>query len=272
MRVAKVSIEEKTSWMRRWRRSGAEKAPINESEIGSKCVLTEAVMLARLNRSDEMREFFIERWRQNPALARQGGVRVQNLLSTVESKQRGISLIELIIFIVIISIALTGILLVMNQVTAHSADPILRKQALAIAESILEEVELMPFTYCDPDDASAVTAAAPTGTCALVANEESTVIGPEAGETRYSITTPYDNVSDYHGFEMVAGAIMDVTNSNTGLVGYRLRPITVAATDFEGITAASGDALLITVTVTDPAGNDIVLEGIRTRYAPRSGP
>jgi len=36
-------------------------------------------------------------------------------------RQRGISLIELIIFIVIISVALTGILLVMNQTTAHSA-------------------------------------------------------------------------------------------------------------------------------------------------------
>lgn len=64
---------------------------MSESGNGNKRVLTEAVMLARLNRSDEMREFFIEMWKQNPALAKQGGVRVQNLLSTVESKQRGIS-------------------------------------------------------------------------------------------------------------------------------------------------------------------------------------
>ena len=56
--------------------------------------------------------------------------------------QRGISLIELIMFIVIISAALAGILLVMNQVTGHSADPLIRKQALAIAESMLEEIQL----------------------------------------------------------------------------------------------------------------------------------
>jgi MSHA pilin protein MshD len=80
-------------------------------------------------------------------------------------RHAGISLIELIIFIVIISVALTGILLVMNQTTAHSADPLLHKQAIAAAESLLEEVQLQDFvdqndgitTVCPP--ASAVTAA-----------------------------------------------------------------------------------------------------------------
>ena len=62
-------------------------------------------------------------------------------------RQRGISLIELIMFIVIISIALAGILLVMNRVTSNSADTLIRKQSLAIAESLLEEVQLMPFTF-----------------------------------------------------------------------------------------------------------------------------
>ena len=73
-------------------------------------------------------------------------------------KQRGISLVELIMFIVIVSVALAGILLVMNVVTRSSADPLIHKQSLAIAESLLEEVELMPFTFCDPDDPDAALA------------------------------------------------------------------------------------------------------------------
>ncbi len=188
--------------------------------------------------------------------------------------QRGVSLIELIMFIVIVSVALAGILLVMNVTTKGSADPLIHKQALAIAESLLEEVELMPFTFCDPDDANAATAtAAVVGAGGCAATVEA--IGPEAGETRYSTATPFDNVSDYHGFAMNAGTggILDVTGTlvSAALDGYSAS-VAVAAVDFGGITAASGDALQITVTVTGPDGLPVVVEGMRTRYAPNTTP
>ena len=38
-------------------------------------------MLARLAQSEQMREFFIQMWLQNPQLAKQGGATVQSLLS-----------------------------------------------------------------------------------------------------------------------------------------------------------------------------------------------
>ncbi|MCK9387337.1 MAG: hypothetical protein M0Q22_02955 [Sulfuritalea sp.] len=41
------------------------------------------LMLARLAQSEQMREFFIQMWLQNPALAKQGGARVANLLAVV---------------------------------------------------------------------------------------------------------------------------------------------------------------------------------------------
>ena len=102
-------------------------------------------MLARLAQSEQMREFFIEMWKQNPALAKQGGESVRRLLSPLETlppkmnaphsiKQRGVSLVELIMFIVIVSVALAGILLVFNVTTKGSADPLVHKQALAAAE------------------------------------------------------------------------------------------------------------------------------------------
>ena len=39
------------------------------------------LMLARLAQSEQMREFFIQMWLQNPALAKQGGARVASLLA-----------------------------------------------------------------------------------------------------------------------------------------------------------------------------------------------
>lgn len=196
--------------------------------------------------------------------------------------QRGISLIELIMFIVIVSVALAGILLVMNVTTKSSADPLVHKQALAIAESLLEEVELMPFTYCDPDDPTAATATSATvgaGACTVQVEN----LGPEAAyafqataETRYSTTTPFDNVNDYRAFSMAAGAILDITGTNTGLNGYSALVTmttpnlvgsagTIAGTDVN----AAPQVLLINVTVTGPDGLPITLEGVRTRYSPK---
>jgi MSHA pilin protein MshD len=184
-------------------------------------------------------------------------------------RQRGLTLIELIMFIVIVGVALAGVLLVMNRVTAHSADPLIRKQQLAIAESLLEEIELMPFTYCDPDDPAAASATSAAGCTTVEA------MGPETGETRYAAITPFDNVNDYHGFSMTGG-IVDITNTPVvGLESYQAS-VTVAPADFSGITQVSGDALLITVTVTSlmnsPDNPPVVLEGYRTRYSPNAVP
>ena len=67
------------------------------------------------------------------------------------SRQRGVSLIELILFIVIISGAIVGVLSVMNIVNRSSADPMVRKQAIAMAEAILEEVLAKDATATLPE-------------------------------------------------------------------------------------------------------------------------
>ena len=74
------------------------------------------------------------------------------------ARQKGITLIELIVFMVIVGVAMTGIISSINFNVRHSADPVVKKQALAIAEALLEEIELMPFTICDPDDPNVTTA------------------------------------------------------------------------------------------------------------------
>lgn len=174
---------------------------------------------------------------------------------------RGLTLIELVMFIVIVGVGLAGILGVLDLASARSADPVVRKQALAIAESLLEEIERMPFTYCDPDDTNAATA---TSEAACTTAESMTAPGPEAGESRYSTTDPFDNVNDYHGFSMTG--ITDLAgNAVSGLSAYS---VSVAVTRGGlGATNAS-DVALIAVTVTGPGNESVTLHGYRTRYAP----
>ncbi len=61
--------------------------------------------------------------------------------------QNGATLIELIITIVVISSALVGILSIINITTRHSADPVVQQQAIAIAESYLEEILFVILAY-----------------------------------------------------------------------------------------------------------------------------
>ncbi|NDP40911.1 MAG: pilus assembly protein MshD [Rhodoferax sp.] len=68
---------------------------------------------------------------------------------------RGFTLIELIIFIVVVGAGLAGILAVSTNVVKSSADPMVRKQAMALADSILEEI--VQKEYQDPDGVSGET-------------------------------------------------------------------------------------------------------------------
>ena len=151
--------------------------------------------------------------------------------------QRGISLIELIMFIVIVSVSLAGILLVMNLVTRHSADPLIRKQALAVGESMLEEIKLQPLSGVG---------------CAGA-------LGPDGNRT---VAT---SVCDYANYRTTNG-ILDFS-TNQPVAGLNNYNVTVAMNNslgtFGGTPVNAGSAVEITVAVTDPAGETIDVTGYR---------
>ena len=186
--------------------------------------------------------------------------------------QRGLTLIELVIFIVVVSVGLAGILSVLNLTVMHSADPMARKQAIAAAEALMEEVALQPFTYCEPSDAH-LTTAAPNITPAV---DTCTTTPSAAGKSRYS-DPRYNNVNNYAGFAMPGGVcaagICDVNNVSSYLAGYTASvAVTNAGTAFNGIngTGYRDDAVQkIVVTVTGQ-GQSIALTSYRFRYAPNS--
>jgi MSHA pilin protein MshD len=147
---------------------------------------------------------------------------------------RGFTLIELIIFIVVVSAGLAGILSVMNTVVKSSADPMVRKQAAALADSILEEILLK--AYCDPDPGGA-----PAPAC-----------GPHVAKAS---RVDFDNVDDYH----------HKTNANFPDLPAEL------ATYGIGIEVSNGSATLgvpakkVTVTVSHGA-EAVSMTGYRANY------
>jgi MSHA pilin protein MshD len=151
-------------------------------------------------------------------------------------KQRGVSLVELIMFIVIIGIALMALLSVMNVVTRGSVDPMIHKQALAIAESLLEEVELQDFVVASGAASAAVTAG--------------------------NRSSAYHIVSDYNNFSMSGITSLNGTAAS-GLSGYSAS-VAVSGVVLGGIPTTS--AVSITVTVATPSGDTLTSVGYRTAY------
>lgn len=193
-------------------------------------------------------------------------------------RPQGFSLIEVVVFIVVLGIAFAGMLILFNQVTKASVDPLVRKQALAIAASLLEEIELKPFTYCDPDDGNVYTAAN-AGACTTAEVVQACSGGPanEQVESRYG-DPRFDNVNDYNCFEMGSGTASpgikspdDGVTSISGLSDYAVRVSVVEAGTTLANIADNTAALLITVTAQHvPTGTTVTLQGYRLRYAPNS--
>ena len=202
------------------------------------------------------------------------------------TRARGVTIIELIIFMVIMGVAAAGIIGVINLSTNASADPLRRKQALMIAEALMEEVQLARFTFCVPTDPAFDSATAQSGCTTQV----------QVGARPAGATRPYGNVADYAtaidtdqatfavgGIDRdISGRAFGVDNAggrlgNTSLASFQstVRLSYVSAQNplgASGATLASSagalDALQITIITSYGNGASVRLDGYRTRYAP----
>lgn len=143
---------------------------------------------------------------------------------------RGFSLPEALLAIVVIGVGLTGVLAAFGSVTRHSADPVVHKQMIAVAQELLEEIQLKPY--------AAAAHTAPTG-CAR---------------------DTYNDVRDYDGYSSTGVCTVD------GVAIPALAGLRVSTTVAAGTLGGVGAALKITVTV-QADGQTLRLVGWRTDYA-----
>ncbi|SDI19005.1 type IV pilus modification PilV family protein [Propionivibrio dicarboxylicus] len=186
------------------------------------------------------------------------------MTTVLPSRHAGMTLIELIVFIVIVSVALVGVLAVLNVTVFRSSDPVVQKQAQALAEGLLEEIQTGYFAYADGADV-ALKYTKPAALCTELSSASDYAYGPEAGETR-----PYDTVKDYvtaANSDTPLGSVLPNESAISAPSGYAAS-VKIGPAQLGDISAACGDALLITVTVT--AGSvKAVAEGFKTRQVPQ---
>lgn len=158
-------------------------------------------------------------------------------------RQRGVTLIELIVAIVIVSVALVGVYSVLNLTLLRSADPVIYKQMLSIAEGMMDEILLKSFA--DPGGECTPTT---SPRCQL----NSTVDRPN-----------YNDVDDYAGFVMNGVSALD-GSAVAGLENYRVAVTVDPATTLGGLSGANVVKRVV-VTVTYGA-ESLSLEGYRTNF------
>jgi MSHA pilin protein MshD len=166
----------------------------------------------------------------------------------------GLSLVELIAFIVIVGVAVAGVLSVMSYTTLRSADPMVQQQAQLIAESYLDEILLKPFV--DP-------------------NAGTTQVCPAPEATRAT----YDNICDYNGLnddgarDQLGSAVAGLEEYNVAVTvsgdsGVSIGP---AADPVDNSTAVRVLRVEVTVTHQNSPGFNLTLAGYRTHYACAAG-
>jgi len=183
-------------------------------------------------------------------------------------RQSGFTLIETLVFLLVVGIGVIGLLSTLNTVVRYSADPLPQKQALAIAESLMEEISSAGFTFCQPESPSFSTATDATAAQCGAAYVEA--VGPDtlSGVTE---SRPFDNVNDYvtaYGASQALGTT-GVAATVAAPAGYNAT-VTISQAGLSTIPAQ--EALLINVTVTGPGSARVSLDGYRTRFAPRVSP
>ena len=119
----------------------------------------------------------------------------------MSGRQRGVTLIELVASIVIISVATFALMTAISAVTAHSADPMVVEQATAIANSYLEEATLAGFCdpSFDPDHNPATTCRTDCKVSACSGGCGGVKFGAEASRASFDDVCDYDGIDDVRG-------------------------------------------------------------------------
>jgi MSHA pilin protein MshD len=146
------------------------------------------------------------------------------------SPRRGFTLPEALLAIVVVGVGLAGLLVVFSTISRGSANPVLRQQMAAVAQELMEEIQLKPY--------AAAANTAPAG-CAR---------------------DTYNDIADYNGYGSTGICTVDGV-AIAALAGFNVSA-SVAAGTLGGVAAARA----ITVTVSH-AGESLQLVGWRTDYA-----
>jgi len=198
----------------------------------------------------------------------------------------GISIVELIIFILVMGIAFTGVMSVFINTQRYGSDPMIKIKTVELAQSLMEEILLKAYDERTPVGGGCVDNMVSTrcGPAANIPDADAPTdadLGAEPGETR----TRFDDVDDYHNIAYcgnggIANAactapcidLLDEQGNNIAdeYPGFgiciRLSFAGNGINPGAGIAVLNNDAKRIDIMLTDPRGSDLTFSAYRTNF------
>lgn len=206
------------------------------------------------------------------------------------NEQRGFTLIETVIFIMVLAVGLTGLVSLSTTVTKDSAAPLIRERTLVIAHGYMDEIiskrwhENTPVGggCIDSDGNLATPGDSCTAYCSVLsdfqcsrskcnltapancqaANVLAGPLAPEGAETR----AIFDDIDDYNGIGTPPQDIFG--NPVPGYAGYTVGVVVGAHPGAPGLWNGipSADVRRIAVSVTNPLGETLTLVSYRVNF------
>jgi len=187
--------------------------------------------------------------------------------------QQGFSLVEIVMFIIIVGIAVSAMSQLFVNNVVHSHEPLLRQKVIAVASAYMDEIINKRWDENSPTGGGCVDTSplstTQTQTCTAT---ESGTFGPDGGELRSS----YDDIDDFDGVSDSPPQYPDDTDLVDGkspMTGYDANyTVTVAVT--QPVTAGTlwnsvdgQDIRMIVVTVDNAiTGESISLTAYRFNF------
>ena len=155
--------------------------------------------------------------------------------SVVSANSRGVTLIELVISIVVLSVVAVGVFSAIGVLVGRSADPMIRHQSIAIAEAYIEEIQSMEFAL--------------PGACPAVPGG--------GGRADFNAICHYDGLVDNGAVDLNGNPIGNLSD-------YTVVVTITGSSGLGGLAAAN--AARIDVAVTGPTNEPVLMTAYRSNY------
>ena len=168
--------------------------------------------------------------------------------------QTGFSLVELVVMILVLSVALTGVTIAINETVKQSPKPLVQTRAMELAQTYLDEI--LPKRFDELSGQGGTPRCDSTDNAAQICSNS--LVNEEGGNRQL-----FDDVDDFNNLDNsppinATGTTLNIYND------YRVQvSVTYAGGD---IGLANRGAKRITINVTTPLGNTIPVTAYRVNF------